>query len=640
MKSKLILLLLTVTYCNYSYSQPTVVDNTDVQVTTSSNDHTEVTISINKINPANLILSFNNTNSSGTGGQGEFYSLGSGASGTWYGTDLIPHSFCDPTTAFDASGTGYLGGLETSQTGYWIETTSTGGASYGPMVSAASMAPAEDKEMAYTVDELYTSPYANYFYCAWTDFSGGTSVVVNRSTDGGVTFSTPITLFSGWGQGTTVATGPEGEVYVAWAQYPGSLPAHAIGFSKSLDGGVTYATSTAFPITGIRTTSGGVAAFGGTRVNDFPSMAVDKSCGQNRGRIYIVWASFDPAVPGESFIKESHSSDQGASWSPAQIIDIQFKVDGTGSVQQAWMPSVSVDDITGMVAVAYYKMEAFSLNTWTYMSYSYDGGGSYSHYVKVSDVSHIPAPVPGPWASGYCGDYIGCTSFGGETYVAWMDNRSANWQIYVSKEDWLSTPILLSSPSSILIDAPAYIVNDITYQACNEIKVSDVNPVTFCESGYTTHATLMAGNDIILLPGTPGPGCSAIPASTNDFFLAEITPCRDCSTPGTQYNRGNPSPFANNTDKGSIESASGNYEVYAYPVPATNIITIGCYNNTKAHNISIVDIYGRVLIKVPITIYNGTEIRSSIDISALTPGNYIYKIDFDDAPYNGKFIKF
>jgi|GEM_PF-1580145 len=655
MKNIFILFFLIIFLENNSvYAQlgvlPYAKDNTDIHVFPSSNDQSECSISINKTNPANIIASVNVSNSSGFD-QGNYFTLDGG--NTWSGHDAeggtIP-SLGDPMTTFDASGTGYLGGLVgPTVTGYWVQTTSNGGISYSPQVQGFTTSGNQDKEMEYTVDELQTSPYVNFYYCAWTDFNVGNGVVkVNRSTDGGHTFNNLNTLSASadLGQGTTVATGPNGEVYVAWAQYPGgniSSGSQHIGFASSTDGGVTWHTELApFPVHGIRSVTGGVATFGNTRVNDFPSMAVDKSCGKYRGYIYIVWAGHDPSSPfpgtsTESYIMMSYSADGGSTWSTPTEVDEHFG-GATTPQEQSWEPWISVDDLTGIPSIAYYKMKPGSLNTWTYMSSIVNG--SYLQFVQVSDVSHIPSPIAHT-ASGYCGDYIGISSFGGKSYVAWADNRTGNWQMFVSREDWQATPILMSSQTSIKIDAPSTITGYITYQACKDIQVSDASHVYFGATDHVTvtDATLLAAGSVNLLPG-----CSLVPQTTTnpdaDFILATIAPCNECTTPGSTYYRSNENyeNYASTTNS-VFNGKSGNEDVFAYPVPADDYITIGCYNSIDANAITIYDMNGKICIKTPIEIYNNSQIRNVINISSLSPGTYLFSIDFKDKVCSQKFIK-
>ncbi len=170
--------------------------------------------------------------------------------------------------------------------------TTDHGASWQPEVRGYGPVSSFDKEMI-AIDNSPGSPYKNNFYCAWTDFTSSTAmdgyVKFNSLPAGSSTFSPAITLRgnNGVGQGVNVQTGPNGEVYVCWADYPGSLPATGIGFVKSSDGGQTFSSaSIAFSYSGIRVTKSLDSRFN-SRVNDFPSMAVDKSNGPHRGRIYI-----------------------------------------------------------------------------------------------------------------------------------------------------------------------------------------------------------------------------------------------------------------------------------------------------------------------------------------------------------------
>ena len=110
-----------------------------------------------------------------------------------------------------------------------------------------------------------------------------------------------------------------------------------------------------------------------------------------------------------------------------------------------------MDDVTGIVSVAY---EAFDgsdgvdqntggtngvyQSTNTYLAFSADGGTTFNN-VRVSDIPHYTAPIPG--FAIYAGDYLGLCSYNGKAYVTWADNRISTvpnklWQIYVSEVDF------------------------------------------------------------------------------------------------------------------------------------------------------------------------------------------------------------
>jgi hypothetical protein len=221
-----------------------------------------------------------------------------------------------------------------------------------------------------------------------------------------------------------LATGPNGEVYICWADYgTGSVPANGIGFAKSTDGGSFFTTKTAFAYQGIRM-NGTDPRFNNTRVNDFPSVAVDKNNGAYKGRIYIVYPNGGNGSNNQAVIQLRYSSDGGSSWPSAQTISIS-------NGRQNWFPWVAADDMTGDVSVIYYSLDSPSgFSTNTYVAHSSNGGSSWKN-IKVSDVSHTTAPIPG-FGGGYAGDYIGICGYSGKAYPAWMDDRNGTWQLYTS----------------------------------------------------------------------------------------------------------------------------------------------------------------------------------------------------------------
>lgn len=221
-------------------------------------------------------------------------------------------------------------------------------------------------------------------------------------------------------------TGPNGEVYVCWADYTnGNFPEQGLGFVRSTDGGQNFtAASIAFNYTGIRQNNAGDPDFGNTRVNSFPSMAVDKSNGAHRGRIYVVYAERENGN-GRAIISCRFSDNNGTNWSNATTISLP-------NGRQNWFPWIAVDDTNGDVFIAYYSLdEAAGFNTNTYVASSNDGGASFVNQ-RVSDVNHVTAQIL-EFGGGYAGDYIGITAHSGRAFASWADDRTGQWQVYVSE---------------------------------------------------------------------------------------------------------------------------------------------------------------------------------------------------------------
>src|SRR2546426_1025018 len=123
-------------------------------------------------------------------------------------------------------------------------------------------------------------------YIPWAFFEGshGTKIVLQRSTDGGLSW-TPILSLShspnSQNQGATVAVGPGGEVHVAWEDFHKDQ----ILFTRSLDCGQTFDVEQGIAsIVPVPEPLPGSAY----RLDSFPRMAVS----QTTGSIFMTWADY------------------------------------------------------------------------------------------------------------------------------------------------------------------------------------------------------------------------------------------------------------------------------------------------------------------------------------------------------------
>jgi PKD repeat protein len=412
----------------------------DVAVTNLTN----VTESENSVfvdpNNAEYLLNSNNSTSWSGGTVGTLYgadyleSLNAGI--TWGGSvnGAGGANSGDPTTAISLSGRQYVNYID-DPGGQGIAYSDNSGSTWSTATIAPNPGDLADKNHMW-IDNKASSPYVGNLYTAWTDFGGtdDTQIKISRSTNNGLTWSTGLNLSSAinagsHNQGVNVQTGPNGEVYVAWAVYD-SWPSDesAIGFAKSTNGGVSYlpASRVISNIKGIRNTTAGK----NHRTNSFPSMAVDISGGAYNGNIYIVWTNVGTPGTNSGTNKSVYlirSSDNGTTWSAPIRINQGAFLEG----KAAYFPWISCDPETGVLSVVFYDdRDVSSAQNEVFAAYSTDAGNTWTDF-KVSDVAFTPSPIPG-LASSYMGDYLGITSKGGKVYPCWTDNRDGIYMTYVS----------------------------------------------------------------------------------------------------------------------------------------------------------------------------------------------------------------
>ena len=339
----------------------------------------------------------------------------------------------DPSVIINSSGKVFMNALNSAYTGVVHYGSTDNGTTWtGPFTVASSSS--EDKNHVY-IDDKSTSPYYNYQYCAWTDFSGSTwPAKFSRSTDGGTTWQTAVqitTPLSGhYSQGVNINTAPNGDVYMICAEplTTGSYTEDYICFAKSTNGGQTFtANEQAIDVNGIRGNLKSTAI----RVNSFPWMAVDKTGGLYNGNIYIVWAQKSLAPAGsDPDICFAKSTNGGTSFSTP----VRVNQDPINNGRDQYFGNICVD-ASGGINIDYYDSRNPTTNDTVevYLSRSIDGGNTFTD-TKISDHRFKPAPISG-LAGGYQGDYIGIAYSNNAVYPFWADNSSGIYQVWTAKID-------------------------------------------------------------------------------------------------------------------------------------------------------------------------------------------------------------
>ena len=302
------------------------------------------------------------------------------------------------------------------QTFSFLSTPSTGG---------------DDKEIL-AVDNNPASIFFGNLYLAWKDFGvAGAPIRASRSTDGGLTWSAPLTLSTGGTvQGAWPAVAPNGDIFVAWLRYTDfqSGPI-TVEVSRSTDGGLSYLpvssplVNAVSPRDATATINCGRPSLNGNfRYLASPQLAID-----NGGTLHIVY-SYDPDgfnVGDVVNVYYRRSTNSGSSWGP------EVRLNDDVTTRDQYFPTVQVNGSTVITSWYDRRLDANNLLQDYFKRVSYDGGLTWSPSTRVSDVASSIILNPN-LATCYHGDYdqslVSLTS----TEVAqWADDRRGDADVYV-----------------------------------------------------------------------------------------------------------------------------------------------------------------------------------------------------------------
>jgi hypothetical protein len=350
----------------------------------------------------------------------------------------------DPALAVDGTGDLYFATLAGNAAGASFigvarSTTLTPAVTFGTPVLIPGLDPNgfQDKELI-AVDATGGANDGNV-YVVWTEFFGTQSrILFSRSTDGGATYAAAaqISTTGSLVSGAVAAIGMNGELHVAWQDR--SAPVNStIRFRSSNDGGVTWGPERqAAALTRIRSAGptgvcGRNALNGNIRVNEFPSMDVDRSNGPNSSRIFVAYSG-DPdgnqSAGDAADVFVVSSGDAGVTWSaPVIVHETPAATGDTDSTNNdnffPWL-SVSGD---GVVHVSFYdrRNDPANLAIDMYRATSSDGGATWNNTRETPASFGVPSLSPNfdPLvALCYMGDYNGSTGQPTNAILTWGDN--------------------------------------------------------------------------------------------------------------------------------------------------------------------------------------------------------------------------
>jgi hypothetical protein len=310
----------------------------------------------------------------------------------------------DPVVAMDKAGNVFLANLylqvnkdgNVTNDGYYVCVANI---STGPKFTKAGCKPVrttlmpstrlEDKEWI-AVDNSAAATSGNV-YAVWTHFTADSDMIFfSRSTDHGQTWSKAIQISpesqNRAVQGSQVAVGPSGEVYVSYEVFfEGNKRQHFI--AKSSDGGVSFgAAVTMTPVFND-------LSFDATyRDNSFPALAVSPIPGE--GFVYDVYTDQPGPHSRTEFVRSN--TPEGLTFAPPiGVNDV--------STGQRLMPAVAADT-NGLVHISWFDTRNSGDSTRLldiFATFTKNNGTSFAPNARVNS-TQIDADE-----SGFIGDYSG-----------------------------------------------------------------------------------------------------------------------------------------------------------------------------------------------------------------------------------------
>lgn len=458
-----------------------------------------------------IVVGFNDSGSF-TGGFSAFtgWARSTDGGGSWTDGGRLPASTVgdagDPVLARnETTGRIYFStlGFNSPQTIQVFRSDDSGASWQAPIVGTPGGSN-EDKQWI-TVDNFAGAGNGNV-YLASRRFAGSPlGINFYRSTDHGATFGpsggTPIVTGM---QGTFITVSPNHSVHVFW--YAGAT----LQVRKSTDGGLTFASAVTVAsglvggtngdlgLTGIRNGVGTPASF---RSSEFPHATVNPAS----GNIYVTYANDGPGTD-KCNVFLTQSTDGGATWSaPLTVND-----DATTTDQ--WMPTVVVSTAGDRLGVFYYSRQEDPVNNNLFKRYgriaSIAGGTlTFQPSFAVSDTASLPEfGRDTPVNTTYMGDYDQAFATAGFFHVIWSDNRSdlpsgsprKDPNVYYEKIPLgLAVTTTVPAIGSVVFSQPtSFVVNVTDPVDAATLQASDltVNGVPANSVNYTPGTTTMTFN--------------------------------------------------------------------------------------------------------------------------------------------------
>ena len=391
-----------------------------VNVSATTGNQAESFINVNPTNPNNLVAT-SNTNSNSI-----FRAYSTDAGATWTrGTIATGVACCDGQAAWDSFGNLFLVYINASVNQINVILSTDGGATFSAPVTAGTG----------SVDQPSIAVGNG---SVWVDWNSSGSMVARGA---------PVTGLGAWGPfnaqqtipsangsfgGIAVGPGPNGGKVIVTYQSPTGGQGPATIFAN-VDADGLGAGGFGARITVSPTNVGGfdfIPAQNGRSIDAEAGLVWDATGGPFNNRIYLVYTDETVNENNDTDILMRTSTDDGATWSaPVRVND-----DATTNSQ--FLPYVTLDPTTGTVAVGFHDCRNDNgvpgpggTNTIPnddaeyYGTFSTDGGATWAPNRRLSGGFSNAAAA----ANGIdFGDYVGLSAFAGKLYAMWADNANCD----------------------------------------------------------------------------------------------------------------------------------------------------------------------------------------------------------------------